>query len=170
MLSDDEKERIRAEEKAKLRARERVLDEQAHERASSAYRARVAAELMDAQRLRRPRWLVFGAVGVIAILMVGFALTRLNTPPAGLPSSPSDAVGGITDEALLERCQTEVRSRLGEAQLNFPPPEEARDQLSVSSEGKRWDGFVTGSDGVLVEFSCRYTPQTNAIELEIIQR
>lgn len=170
MLSDDEKQRIRAEEEAKFRLLEQTQAERARSHAASAFRAKVAAELTEHHRKARRRTLLLALVSSLGVAVTAFVLVRHDAQPPELSSNPMDGVSGIADAVLVERCQNEVRSRLGE--VRFPSLEDAQAQISASSEGKRWDGFALPSDGTglpRLEFSCRYTPQNDQLELELIR-
>ena len=88
MLSDDEKQRIRAEEEAKFRRLEQTQAECARGHAASAFRAKVAAELTEHQRKGRRRTVLLVLLGLLGIVVTAFVLVRLNVTPPELPSSP----------------------------------------------------------------------------------
>jgi hypothetical protein len=166
MLNEDDKNRIHLEEEGKAQARAEALEHAARIKASEEYRTQVRAELISRRHKNVPWWmipvLVFAAIGA-------YFVTRPATPEI---SSATDGTGGIRDAPLIARCQDQVRARLNDSQATFPAPEESLQQISASSDGKRWDAWVICPALPApnrLEFSCRYTPQIDSLELEIIR-
>ena len=106
------------------------------------------------------------------LILTGIGAYFISRPSAPEISSATDGSGGIRDAPLIARCQDQVRAQLNDSQATFPAPEESIQQISASSDGKRWDAWVicpTLPAANRVEFSCRYTPQTDSLEVEIIK-
>jgi hypothetical protein len=165
MLSEDDKNRIRLEEEGKAQARAEALEYAARTKASLEYRKQVRATLTS--RRRNIFWWT-----IPLLVLVGIGAYFFTRPSAAEISSVTDGVGGIRDAPLIARCQDQVRARLNDTQAIFPGPEESMNQISASSDGKRWDAWVICPALPApnrVEFSCRYTPQTDSLELEIIK-
>jgi hypothetical protein len=164
MLEPEEKTRIRAEEEERVRQQKAREEEAARVKALETYRANVQSELRGSRRL--PIWIpVFGA------LLVGGATAVYSVIPRATPV-PEDTSGGIATSSLVLRCQDEVRSRLGDGRARFPTTEETTAQISSSSDGKRWDGWVicpTPTGEARADFSCTYTPATDSLTVEIIK-
>jgi hypothetical protein len=165
MLSEDDKNRIRLEEEGKAQARAEALEHAARTKASLEYRKRIRSTLTSS-RTKFFWW----TIPILVLAGIGaYLITRPITPEI---SSATDGVGGIRDAPLIARCQDQVRARLNDSQATFPGPEESINQISASSDGKRWDAWVI-CPGLpapnRLEFSCRYTPQTDSLELEIIK-
>ena len=165
MLSEDDKNRIRLEEEGKAQARSESLELAARSKASLEYRKQVRTELTS-----RRRNILWWTIPLLALTGIGaYFLTR---PSAAEISSTTDGIGGIRDAPLIARCQDQVRARLNDSQATFPAPEESMNQISASSDGKCWDAWVICPALPApnrLEFSCRYTPQTDSLELEIIR-
>ena len=165
MLSEDDKNRIWLEEEIKAQARIEVLETDARTKASLEYRKHVRAELIS--KRRNVFWWTIPVLALVGI--VAYLITRPSTTEI---SGLTDGIGGIRDAPLIARCQDQVRARLNDTQASFPSPEESLQQISASSDGKRWDAWVI-CPGLptpnRLEFSCRYTPQTDSLELEIIK-
>jgi hypothetical protein len=164
MLSEDDKNRIRLEEERKVLARAEALEQVARIRASDEYRKQVRTQLIS-----RRKNMLWWTIPVLVLAGIGaYFLTRPNAPEI---SSSTDGVGGIRDAPLITRCQDRVRAQLNDSQATFPTPEESMRQISASSDGKRWDAWVICPALPApnrLEFSCRYTPQTDSLEVEII--
>jgi hypothetical protein len=165
MLSEDDKNRIRLEEEGKARARAEALEQAAKTRASHEYRKQVRAELIS-----RRKHFFWWMIPILVLTGIGaYFIIRPNAPEI---SSTTDGIGGIRDAPLIARCQDQVRAQLNDSQATFPAPEESLQQISASSDGKRWDAWVI-CPGLPApnrfEFSCRYTPQTDSLEVEIIR-
>ena len=165
MLSEDDKNRIRLEEEGKAQARAEVLEHAAKIRAGHEYRKQVRLKLIS--RRKNILWWTLPMLALAGV--TAYFLTR---PTATEISSATDGTGGIRDAPLIARCQDQVRARLNDSQATFPAPEESANQISASSDGKRWDAWVI-CPGLpapnRLEFSCRYTPQTDSLEVEIIR-
>jgi hypothetical protein len=164
MLSEDDKNRIRLEEEGKARARAEALEHAAQIKASDEYRKQVRAELIS----RRKNFLWWA---VPLLVLAGIGAYLIARPAAPEISSATDGIGGIRDAPLIARCQDQVRAQLGDSQATFPAPEESLQQISASNDGKRWDAWVIPGlpPPNRLEFSCRYTPQTDSLEVEIIR-
>ena len=165
MLSEDDKNRIRLEEKGKAQSRAEALEHVARAKASDGYRKQIRAKLTSRRRKNVLWW-------TIPILLAGigaYFLTRSSPPEI---SSATDGIGGIRDAPLIARCQDQVRAQLNDSQATFPATEDSLQQISASSDGKRWDAWVI-CPGLpapnRLEFSCRYTPQTDLLEVEVIR-
>lgn len=161
MLSDDEKRQILVEEAALEQSEREVRQRSAHQRARESYRAEVRA----AQRARPWRWSwVLGG----ALLWAATTLAFLATRP---PPTPDDLSGGIASSALIERCERELLSQLGQLAAQFPDAQEAARQITSSADGKRWDGWVVSSSNFSgrADFSCEYSPPTGSIQAQLIQ-
>jgi hypothetical protein len=165
MLSEDDKNRIRLEEEGKAQARAEALEHAARTKASLEYRKQIRATLTS-----RRKNMIWWTIPMLALAGIGaYFFTR---PSAAEISSTTDGAGGIRDAPLIARCQDQVRARLNDSQATFPAAEESTNQISASSDGKRWDAWVICPALPApnrVEFSCRYTPQTDSLELEIIR-
>jgi hypothetical protein len=165
MLSEDDKNRIRLEEESKAQARAEALEHAAKTRASDEYRKLIRAALIS----RRKHFLWW----MIPILVLAGIGAYFFTRPSPLELlSRTDGIGGIRDAPLIARCQDQVRAQLNDSQATFPTTEESLRQISASSDGKRWDAWVicpTLPAPNRLEFSCRYTPQTDSLEVEIIK-
>ena len=160
MLSEDDKNRIRLEEEGKAQARVEALEQAAKTRASHEYRKQVRAELISGRKN-------FFCWTVPILILVYFVVR----PTTAEISSATDGMGGIRDAPLIARCQDQVRAQLNDSQATFPVSEESLRQISASSDGKRWDAWVvspTLPPPNRLEFSCRYTPPTDSLEVEII--
>jgi hypothetical protein len=168
MLDDDTKSKIRAEEEAKAVQRAALEDQAEKVRLEREYRQRIAAELKG-KRSRQTRMLVWiGALSLLSAVAAG--VITLRSQNANL--EPDDGFGGIRTSDLLERCKADVRGKLGDGQAEFPTDAEARDQISASSDGKRWDGWAICPllpGRPRVEFSCQYTPLSDSTAVEIIK-
>ncbi len=167
MLSEEEKNRIRAEEEAEARALlERDLQVQKI-RALESYRADVRSEVRaDLQPRARNNWWFLLLIPVLGLTV--FALLPRSSP-SGIAE---DTSGGIANSSLVERCQSEVRNYLNDENAKFPDVEEISSQISSSADGKRWDGWVICPAQETVqkaEFSCQYTPATDQVKVEIIK-
>jgi hypothetical protein len=165
MLSEDDKNRIRLEEEGKAQARAEALEHAARTKASLEYRKQVRAALIS-----RRKHFLWWTIPILVLAGIGAYLFIRSSPPE--TSSSMDGVGGIRDAPLIARCQDQVRAQLNDSQAIFPAPEESLQQISASSDGKRWDAWVI-CPGLpapnRLEFSCRYTPQTDSFEVEIIK-
>jgi hypothetical protein len=165
MLSEDDKNRIRLEEEGKARAQTAALEQNARIKASDEYRKHVRAQL--ASRRRNVLWWT-----IPMLVLAGIGAYFFSRPGPPETSSSSDGIGGIRDAPLIARCQDQVRAQLNDSQATFPAPEESLQQISASSDGKRWDAWVI-CPGLpapnRLEFSCRYTPQTDSLEVEVIR-
>ena len=171
MLSDDDKAQIDAEESAKLAVLREQQAEMTRRKALEDYRESVKTALGTAPpRSSRSRLIVplilTSAFGAAAVFLI-FALPKASPVP-------DDSSGGISTSALIERCVSAVRDRIGDLAWTFPTPEESTTQISSNADGKRWDGWVTprvqleGEDAK-TQFSCQYTPATNSVTTEIIK-
>ncbi len=165
MLSEDDKNRIRFEEEGKAQARAEALEHVARTRASDEYRKQIRAELIS-----RRRNVLWWTIPILILAGIGAYFFTRSSPSE--ISSITDGIGGIRDAPLIARCQDQVRARLNDSQATFPAIEESLQQISASSDGKRWDAWVI-CPGLpapnRLEFSCRYTPQTDSLEVEIIK-
>jgi hypothetical protein len=165
MLSEDDKNRIRLEEERKMQARTEALERAARTKASLEYRKQIRSTLTS-----RRGHIFWWTIPILVLAGIGaYFLIRPSTPER---SSVTDGIGGIRDAPLIARCQDQVRARLNDPQAAFPTPEESANQISASSDGKRWDAWVICPRLPApnrLEFSCRYTPQTDSLELEIIR-
>lgn len=168
MLDDDTKNRIRTEEEAKAAQRAALEAEAEKTRLAREYRQQIAAELAG-RRSRRNRALGWiGGIVALAGIGTGVFILRGSSPN---PVS-DDGFGGIRTSDLIERCKNDVRGKLGDGQAEFPTDAEARDQISASSDGKRWDGWAICPllpGRPRVDFSCSYTPLSDTTSLEIIK-
>jgi hypothetical protein len=166
MLSEDDKNRIRLEEEGKAQARAEALEHAARTRASDEYRKQIRAELISKRRKNVLWW----TIPILVLAGIGAGFFTQPSPPE--ISSTTDGIGGIRDAPLIARCQDQMRVQLNDSQATFPAPEESLQQISASSDGKRWDAWVI-CPGLpapnRLEFSCRYTPQTDSLEVEIIK-
>lgn len=109
-----------------------------------------------------------GGVAIIGAVIAGVLVLRSHSPSL----EPDDGFGGIRTSDLIERCKADVRGKLGDGQAEFPTDAEARDQISASSDGKRWDGWAICPNlqgRPRVEFSCQYTPLSDSTATEIIK-
>ncbi|GAA4007253.1 hypothetical protein GCM10022631_18800 [Deinococcus rubellus] len=161
MLSSDEKQQILAEERALEQAEQEARQCSAHVRARETYRAEVRA----AQRARpwRWRWVLGGGLLWTAAAL---AFLVMRQPPM-----PDDLSGGIASSALIERCERALLSQLGQLAAQFPDTQEAARQITSSTDGKRWDGWVVSSSNFSgrADFSCAYSPPTDSIQAQLIQ-
>ena len=171
MLSDDDKAQIDAEESAKLAVLREQQAEMTRRKALDEYRESVKTALGTAPpRSSRSRFvlplILLSAFGAVAVL--GFLAFPRASPVT------EDSSGGISTSALIERCVSAVRDRIGDLAWTFPTPEESASQISSNADGKRWDGWVVprvqleGEDQK-TQFSCQYTPATNSVTTEIIK-
>lgn len=136
MLSDDDKAQIEAEESAKLAALRERQSEATRQKALMNYRESVRTALGTTPRRSRLvlPLILSSAVGTVAILVM---LTLPRASPV-----PDDSSGGISTSALIERCVSAVRGRIGDLAWTFPTPTESASQISSNADGKRWDGWV----------------------------
>ena len=172
MLSDDDKAKIKAEETAKIAVLREKEAEAARVKALEQYRESVKTALTSPTsppRSSRPRWWLLAALALLAVAAIGAILALPRASPA-----PDDSSGGISTSLLIERCVSAVRDKIGDLAWTFPSPEESSTQVSSNADGKRWDGWVMprvqmeGEDQK-VQFSCQYTPATDAVTTEIIK-
>ena len=136
MPSDDDKAQIEAEESAKLAALRERQSEATRQKALMNYRESVKTALGTTPRRSRlvlPP-ILSSAVGTVAILVM-LALPRASPVP-------DDSSGGTSTSALIERCVSAVRGRIGDLAWTFPTPIESASQISSNADGKRWDGWV----------------------------
>ncbi|THF70695.1 hypothetical protein E7T06_06030 [Deinococcus sp. Arct2-2] len=165
MLSNEERQRIEAEEVAAAEALAHSTSQVRHQEAVQAYRQEVRAQLRP-----RPapwwwslRW-ALAAVPVVAATLLLF--------PNLLPSdrATDDTAGGIANSALMNRCQAEVSGQLLQIQsdLAFPSWQEASGQFSANADGKRWDGWVRQGD-TRTDFSCSFTLADQSVIAQLIQ-
>jgi hypothetical protein len=163
MLGEDDKHRIRLEEEKKAQTRAEALEQAAKTRASDEYRKQIQAELIS-----RRRHFLWWTIPILVLVGIGaYFVTRSTAPEI---SSTTGGIGGIRDAPLIARCQDQVRARLNDSQATFPTPAESLQQISASSDGNRWDAWVIPGLPApnRLEFSCRYTPQNDSLEVEII--
>lgn len=160
MLSDEEKRRILDEEAALYRAEQEAQQAEARRREGDAYRSKVRA----AYRLKPPRsgWLM-----AALIVWVGAALLIVRSQR---PAVPDDTAGGIASSALINRCERQLLSQLGQLAAQFPDEQEAARQITANSDGKRWDGWVESAPTFSgrADFSCVYSPPTDQIQVELL--
>jgi|GEM_PF-2160332 len=146
MLSEQDKVQIRAEEQAKLEQEQARLEVGLRLEAAAQYREEVARALKggpggaNKSGGRRWGWVVAG------LLLTGTGLTWwLLWPSSKVVLEPLEA-------AFVQSCETEVTARVGEG-WTFPPPDQIKVALSVSAEGRSWQGFVA-REGRRQSFSC----------------
>ena len=166
MLSDEDKARIEAEETAKRDAARALEAEEARLRALEVYRESVASALATSPRRPRLPWVILGIASLLGIA----TYLVLNNLPRG--DDLSDNAGGISARAFVDRCMADVRNQLGDFSAEFPAVAEIKTQISSSSDGKRWDGWVaeaTGDANERIQFSCQYTPATAQFTVELIK-
>ena len=161
MLSDKEKREILAQEAGRARAEAHERQQAAQLQARETYRAQVRA----AYRPHSPRrrwWLV----GVLA--WVAAAVLFLYFRPAPVPE---DTAGGISSVMLVQRCEGELLAQLGQLAAEFPGAQEAARQITASSDGKRWDGWVVSRPDFegRADFSCVYSPPTDSLQVQLIR-
>ena len=169
MLSDDDKAKIEAEEGAKIAALREKEVELARTKALEQYRESVKIALTSAPQRTRPRWWLLAALALLGVAAIGAILALPRASPA-----PDDSSGGISTSLLIERCVSAVRDKIGDLAWTFPTPEESSSQVSSNADGKRWDGWVMPrvqleGENQRTQFSCQYTPATNAVTTEIIK-
>ncbi|WP_161881703.1 hypothetical protein [Deinococcus alpinitundrae] len=160
MLSDDEKRQILLEEAALKRAEQGARQQAAHHQARERYRAEVRA----AQRARPWRW---GWVLGGGLLWTAAALIFLIMRPVPVAD---DLSGGIASSALMQRCEHELLSQLGQLAAQFPDAQEAGGQITSNADGKRWDGWVVSGSNFSgrADFSCEYSPPTDTVQVQLI--
>jgi hypothetical protein len=166
MLSDEDKHRIEAEERAKLEAARALEAEEMRLKALEQYRSEVKTAL---NRPRKPSRLLLLA-GFILLSSIAVVGSLVLLQPRASPGF-DDFSGGIATTALVQRCQEDVQSRIGSA--TFPASDEITTQISSDADGKRWDGWVVptgGNSDDRVEFSCQFSRVTGSLRSEIIQR
>jgi hypothetical protein len=88
----------------------------------------------------------------------------LFSPRASLSE---DTNGGLSHASLVERCRERLVLELGSG-FGLPTTEEINNQITSSSEEKRWDGWVVNQN-VRLEFSCQYTAVSDTVVLEMIR-
>ncbi len=154
MLSDEEKERIRAEEERVAQTRAALEDHVKKERATRAYRAQIATQFGNRKRWL---WLIVPAIGALGI--AGLALFPRSMPET-FEADPT-IEGGITDVELVKQCQDQVQTQLNTASAaEFPQTQDVKDQIFISSDGKTWDSWVRYWDDRTRQrrnFSCAFT-------------
>ena len=160
MLSDEEKRAILLEERARFEAERQAQAETEQAQAREVYRA----QARRAMRSRPPRW---GWWLLLSLLWAGAAVVFLSRQQA---ATPNDTSGGIASSALMQRCEGAVLSQLGQLAAEFPAAQEAASQISASSEGKRWDGWVASRPNFVgrTDFSCVYSPPTDSIQVQLL--
>ena len=169
MLSDEDKAKIEAEEHAKIAVLREKEAELARVKALEQYRESVKTALTPPPRRPRPRWWLVASLALLGVATIGAILALPRASPV-----PDDSSGGISTSLLIERCVSAVRDKIGDLAWTFPSPEESSSQVSSNADGKRWDGWVMprvqmeGEDQK-TQFSCQYTPATNAVTTEIIK-
>ena len=161
MLSDDEKRRFCWRRRRWSKPSRQRGSEAAHQRALERYRTEVRA----AQRARPWRW---GWVLGGGLLWTAAALVFLITRP--LPVA-DDLSGGIASSALMQRCERELLSQLGQLAAQFPDAQEAARQITSNADGKRWDGWVVSGSNFSgrADFSCEYSPPTDTVQAQVIE-
>jgi hypothetical protein len=156
MLSEEEKARIRAEEEARVKQKLEAQEEREKARAALEFREAVKVELNPKRVFR---WWIGVLVFVLATAAgAGWWITRPKPPE--ISSAPIQ--GGIEDNELLAKCQTEVQNQLGfSSSAEFGLDGDAASQVFVSSDGKTWDSWVRYQDpkiGLMRRnFSCSFT-------------
>jgi hypothetical protein len=166
MLSDEDKARIEAEETAKLNAVRALEAEDARIKALEVYRESVKSALATSPRRSKLPWII---LGILALTVIGYVVLN-NLPQAD--DDLSDNAGGISSRALVDRCKEDVQNKLGDFAAEFPAVAEIETQISSSSDGKRWDGWVaeaTRDANEGIQFSCQYTPATAQFTVELIK-
>lgn len=179
MLSNEDRQRIEAEEVAAAEALAHSAAQLRHQEAVQAYRQEVRAQLRP-----KPtpwwwslRW-VLPAVPIIAATLLLFPDLVPHTAPA------DDTAGGIASSALMNRCQAEVSGQLLQGEqgqgaeysgttpssddLSFPSWQEASEQFSANADGKRWDGWVRQGN-TRTDFSCSFTLADQSVVAQLIQ-
>jgi hypothetical protein len=171
MLSNEERQRIEAEEVAAAEALAHSASHLRHQEAVQAYRQEVRAQLRP-----RPapwwwslRW-ALPAVPVVAATFLLFPNLVSNKAPT------DDTAGGIANSALMNRCQAEVSGQLWQSEntaplpgeLTFPSWQEASGQFSANADGKRWDGWVR-QGSARTDFSCSFTLADQSVVAQLIQ-
>ncbi|WP_293913604.1 hypothetical protein [Deinococcus sp.] len=161
MLNDEERREILVQEAERARAEAWERGEAAQLLARETFRAQVRA----AYRPHSPRWRWWLA-GVLA--WAAAAALFLYFRPAPLPE---DTAGGISSVVFVQRCEGELLAQLGQLAAEFPGAQEAERQITASSDGKRWDGWVVSRPDFegRAEFSCVYSPPTDSLEVQLIR-
>ncbi|MFB9993391.1 hypothetical protein ACFFLM_15590 [Deinococcus oregonensis] len=171
MLSNEDRQRIEAEEVAAAQALAHSTARVRHQKAVQAYREEVRAQLQS-----RPTpwwWSVRWALPAVPII----AATFLLYPNLVTNEAPTDdTAGGIANSALMNRCQAEVSGQLSllpdaaqpAGELSFPNWQEASGQFSANADGKRWDGWVR-QGGTRTDFSCSFTLADQSVLAQLIQ-
>ncbi|MDB5044217.1 MAG: hypothetical protein JWQ08_267 [Deinococcus sp.] len=171
MLSNEDRQRIEAEEVAAAEALAQSTARVHHQKAVQAYREEVRAQLRP-----RPapwwwslRW-ALPALPVIAVTFLLFPNLVSNKAPT------DDTAGGIANSALMNRCQAEISGQLLQSgstvqlssDLAFPSWQEAAEQFSANADGKRWDGWVR-QGSARTDFSCSFTLADQSVIAQLIQ-
>jgi hypothetical protein len=161
VLSDEEKREILRQEAELARAEAQARQQAAQAQARETYRAQVRAAHRT-RPLNWRGWLLFAAAWLVA------AVLFLTLRPAALPD---DTSGGIASVALVQRCEREVLAQLGQLAAEFPSSQESAHQITASSDGKRWDGWVVTDPEAQgrADFSCVYSPPTDSVEVQLIR-
>ena len=145
MLSEEDKLRIRAEEEAKLEQYQSRLEEKQRREAAAQYREEVARDLKvrpSGRGGRRWGWVWIGTILLLAGTGVAWWFLK---PSSKLVLEPLEA-------AFVQSCQEQVAARVGEG-WTFPAQDQIKANLSLSAEGRSWQGFVT-REGRRQSFSC----------------
>jgi len=141
MLSEEDKLRIRAEEQAKLEQYQSRLEKKLRREAAAQYREEVVRALKG--RRAGGRWLWMGA---ILLLLAGTGAAWWFLKPS------SKVVLEPLEAAFVQNCQEQVAARVGEG-WTFPPDDQIKANLSLSAEGRSWQGFVVQGER-RQSFSC----------------
>lgn len=164
-LSEEEMRRIEAEELAALKAVQEREAQAQRRMAAHAYREEVRAAL-------RPRPLWWPLRWLLPFLPVIAVALWLALRPAPL-TVQDNTWGGISDSALMNRCETAVTARLQLQPdgLAFPNLQDSAGQFTASPDGKRWDGWAVRPQNTAktIDFSCTYTAADQSLQVELIQ-
>ncbi len=158
MLSEEEKNQIRLEEKTQSRERLSLEQQRQKALATEHYRQEVRGKL---HRDSRNYWLL-----LIPILLVAVAFIFQSMFLPVKPIQPEDTTGGIADSEFIKRCESEVIGQMG-GELEISQEY----QVFSNVEGKQLNGWVApiGNEGKPFEFSCSYTAISDSLKVEIIR-
>ncbi len=169
MLSEEEKARIRAEEEARAKQKLEAHEERQKALAALEFRESVKTELNPKRAFRW--WIPMVVLMLATAAGAGWWITRPKPPEV----SSAPIQGGIEDNELIAKCQTEVQTQLGfSSTAEFGLDGDAASQVFVNSDGKTWDSWVRYQDpkiGMMHRnFSCSFTTADCVFNLRFLDK
>ncbi len=169
MLSEEEKAKIRAEEEARAKQILEQQEERQKARAAFEFRESVKVELNPKKAFRL--WIPMLVFVLATAAGAGWWLTRPKAPE--ISSAPIQ--GGIEDNELISKCQSEVQTQLGFlSQAEFGLDGDATSQIFINTDGKTWDSWVRYSDPkigmIRRNFSCSFTTADCVFNLRFLDK